>query len=469
MISKRVQPASWFQDRPISTLLNVGLRGFDRCQLEKLAAQDWAFTVDVKPDPRYAYLHLITTGAGEWYGSNNNADWFNKAAGEFRLGNGKTIPLAGGLDEYHSTFMKFAHVYHNHNNSRKGGEPDGDIIAEAVNPIMHRGELIVRLPMSTWGPKIEKMANDGTPIWWSMGCAVPTDACTECGHRAHSRREYCEHLKYAAGSITPKGMQIAAINDIPAFHDISDVDVPADRIAFTLRKVASAGGQVDDEQGGLWVPVAVLNKLAGRRERDRAVLVEKLACMEKRIETEGLAPDEQNMAGAFEDQKIGPELLKRMAGAPLDDLMGAMNKEHELLPPEPFIRIVLKKPTGTIAGLGGLPAAMKGIFGKLKDSPQIDELLNDGSYQPGPNPDGAVIDLARGLKGELSLDPEPVSRRITITIIHGPSPVQKTAGEAPTPETGVLAKEYAKYQLSFLAGAEDDYLTRLVAVRNQIG
>lgn len=35
------------------------------------------------------------------------------------------------------------------------------------------------------------------------------------------------------------GNQISMLNDAPKFYDISGVDVPADKMAFVIRKVAS--------------------------------------------------------------------------------------------------------------------------------------------------------------------------------------------------------------------------------------
>jgi hypothetical protein len=41
------------------------------------------------------------------------------------------------------------------------------------------------------------------------------------------------------------GTKVCMINDSPHFYDISGVDVPADQIAFVLKKVAS-GAKVKD-------------------------------------------------------------------------------------------------------------------------------------------------------------------------------------------------------------------------------
>ncbi len=61
------------------------------------------------------------------------------------------------------------------------------------------------------------------------------------------------------------GRQICAINDKPHFHDISEVPKPAERIAFGLRKVASDGAVLTEEEEqrvNIWLPLSVMNKIA---------------------------------------------------------------------------------------------------------------------------------------------------------------------------------------------------------------
>ena len=51
--------------------------------------------------------------------------------------------------------------------------------------------------------------------------------------------EYCGHIKNAKLQTDTSGNQVYMLNDKLSFYDISGVDVPADKMAFVIRKVAS--------------------------------------------------------------------------------------------------------------------------------------------------------------------------------------------------------------------------------------
>lgn len=474
MIPKRIIPSGWFGDRPTTTMLDVYSKGFDRGQLQKIAADDFVFTVDVKPEKGYSFLHVITTGALETYGANNNADAFNKNAYEFRGANGKAVQLDGGLEKYHNTFMKHGAVYRNHNNSKKGGTPQGDIIAETVNPVMNRGELIIKVANDNWHDDLEKLAS-GDMLWFSMGCGVPFDVCSICLNKAPTRQQYCEHLRYNPCGLDKEGHMVFAINDQPHFHDISEVgNNPADRIAGSLRKVAyeSRGIPfVEEDVSRLWVPLSVVNKIASRTERDRINILDKLAKIEKRIAVNGMSPAECDLADGFEEGDTD-KIEAKCGNIPLDQLISVLNSEKMMLPPKAFVRIIMKRPSEEIAGLEDLPGAIKDIFSHLQENGDAEEILDDGSYQPSLHqPARSVASPVKELSGSLSLEDEPVRKRVVVIAIRGGKPEkQKTAADRTvvSPEARVLAKEYAKYQLSFLAASgSNEQLLRTVAIHNQ--
>jgi hypothetical protein len=473
MIPKRIVSSGWFGDRSMTTLLDVHSRGFDKSQMQKIAADDFVFTIDIKPEKGHSFLHVVTTGAGEWYGPNNNGDWFNKTASEFRGANGRTIQLAGGLEEHHNSFMKHGAVYRQHNNSKKGGKPQGQIIAETVNPAMHRGELIIKVANDLWHDDLEKLAS-GDLIWWSMGCGVPYDICSICLNKAPTRQNYCEHARYNMCGIDKEGHMTFVANDWPLFHDLSEVgNNPADRIAGTLQKVAEeARGMpfVQEDVSRLWVPLAVVNKIASRTEQNRINLLTKLAEIEKRIKVEGMTPAENDLASGFEEGNAD-EIEAKCGNLPLDQLISVLNSEKMMLPPKGFIRIVMKRPLEEIAGVEDLPDAIKDIFSQLQED-GTEEILDDGSYEPSLHqPARSVASPVKELSDRLSLEDEPVRKRIVIIAIRGGKPEeQKTAARrtAISPEAKVLAKEYAKYQLSFLAASgSDEQLLHTVAIHNQ--
>jgi hypothetical protein len=475
MLDKYIQPSLTFRDmHKTAHLIGSFSKGLDVDGLQKVASdQSFIFHArNIKPEKGYGFVHLITTGAGEVYGPNNNADYFNKEARVVEFPNAKgpkTMTLAGGLKGYHNTFTKYANVYREHFNGKKGGTPLGDVVMEAYNDDMNRGELIVRLSEDKWGKELEKLASDSGNVFWSMGAGVPFDICSECGNKARVSKDYCDHVKYGKLQLTKEGNQIFMYNDQPHFHDISCVGTPADRIAFGLSKVASENADafvVDHEYNkGLYIPHSLIDKLAGEEIGKRSRMLEKLADIEKRIQLEPTCEDVKVLSDSFSDE-LDPDTVKGLCNYPLEDVLGRCNEKGILLPPESFIRIVLKKPEGDIQGLEGMNEALPSIFGQLKE--EGTEALEDGSYTPKELRHWSGLDeLIGSLVNGYSLDDEPLNQRVIKVTVAGPKEKeasQRSLTSGPSADSTYLAKEYAKYELSFLS--RRDKYAKLVAVHN---
>lgn len=172
--------------------------------------------------PAHTYLLINAMGAGEFYGSNKNHDYFPEKV----------------LREYHKTFEALAYVYKHHVN-KDPRRSYGKVIFSFYNEKMHRVELIVEVSNEKTSDVLNRIAN-GENVAVSMGCRVPWDECSVCGNRAKTRREYCVHLRRGtAGRVTPDGQKPYAINWQPKFFDISFVTIPADPTASVMAKVAS--------------------------------------------------------------------------------------------------------------------------------------------------------------------------------------------------------------------------------------
>ncbi len=172
--------------------------------------------------PAHTYLLINALGAGEYYGSNKNNDYFPEIA----------------LKEYHKTFEALAHVYKHHVN-KDPLRSYGKVIFSFYNEKMHRVELIVEIPNEK-APDIIERISKGEHVAVSMGARVPFDECSECHNKAKSRAEYCEHLQQGkAGRYHENGRKPYAINRHPKFFDISFVTIPADPTASVMAKVAS--------------------------------------------------------------------------------------------------------------------------------------------------------------------------------------------------------------------------------------
>ena len=69
-------------------------------------------------------------------------------------------------------------------------------------------------------------------------CHVKWDVCSICGHRAPTRKEYCEHARMQLRQVLPNGEKVCVHNPSPRFFDISFVYRPADPTGYMLKKVA---------------------------------------------------------------------------------------------------------------------------------------------------------------------------------------------------------------------------------------
>ena len=107
----------------------------------------------------------------------------------------------------------------------------GKVLEAVWNDKAKRVELVVGIDPAL-DSDAANMLDNGEELCFSMGARLPYDVCTECGNKAKTRAEYCDHLRYQMNQIDPKsGRLIGAINPFPKFFDISRVLIPADKTA----------------------------------------------------------------------------------------------------------------------------------------------------------------------------------------------------------------------------------------------
>ena len=211
-------------------LYTVG-EGRDQQYLEKTASADFhpeiaKYIMNAQKMPGKTQTLLTALGAGEYYGSNVNGDFFPET------------PLKNPTPEYgYKTFERMAKVYKHHVN-KDPKKSYGDVALSVWNDKMKRVELIVIIDDAK-APDIVERINNGEYPEVSMGCRVPYDVCSICGNKAKTRAQYCDHLRYHMNKIPPGHTKKAyALNTIPKFFDISFVFVGADRIASVMKKIA---------------------------------------------------------------------------------------------------------------------------------------------------------------------------------------------------------------------------------------
>ncbi len=284
--------------------------------LEKTASYDpelQEFLQKLKPDLKRYFLLVNALGAGEFYGSNRNGDYFPEPA----------------LIEHHKTFETLGSVYRHHRNKPKlGHRVYGEILYSHYNPSMHRVELVIGLDIGA-APDLKEKIDKGEFPPISMGSRVPYDECSICGNRAPRIQDYCEHAKGMMNKILPDGRKVYVINTKPKFFDISFVHVPADRTAYTLRKVASDNSVV--------IPSAVKTaeelKDAGIKEADIVKIVES--------EVDNAGPDPSRLI-VDSQPDMSAKMVDDLAGsAPLNEVLSTLVAMRVMPKKAEFQKLVL--------------------------------------------------------------------------------------------------------------------------------
>lgn len=167
-----------------------------------------------------SYVVASAMGAGEYWGSNLNGDYFSEEE----------------LLKKYKSFIG-GHYYDNHVN-KDPEKAKGRIIFAAYNHVLHRIEIVIEFSKEKAGSDIE-ILDSGKNFPMSMGTNVDYDVCSICGNKAKKKHEYCFHIKNQINKILPDGRKVYMININPEFFEISKVKIGADMIAGTLEKVAN--------------------------------------------------------------------------------------------------------------------------------------------------------------------------------------------------------------------------------------
>ena len=310
-------------------------------------------------------------------------------------------------------------------------------------------------------------------------CSVPYDVASCCGRIAKTANEHCDHFKKNKLEFLKNGKQIYVYNNQPYFHDISEVDKPADRIAMALQKVASDGQdpdlQKESQPEGLYVPYDLVEKLGTGDQQDRHLLLTKLSEIEKRVPM--IADSVKSSLGCSMDipEEDEERVTENLKDIPEEFLLDKLKKHNMMLTPGTFCVILLKKQPSDIPGFKNIRKVLKNIFTEFKENKDPNEILSDGSYRPiAPLRLPGGEDRVKKLSGLLSLDPEPLQDRVIRISVRNRDKDKckeegsdKTAAEV-SPELEKVAEEYAKYQLAFLAsGSKDNNKLLLTVLNNQ--
>jgi len=345
-------------------------------------------------------LRVIAMGAGDYYGPNANGDYFSEDE----------------LIKNHKTFEKFAHVYRHHDNKNPEnsyGKPE----VAWYNPDMKRVELIIKISNEKNRDIIYKLeAGEDIPV--SMAAKVKYDVCSICEKKAASLSDHCGHLKYNMNKIAGDGRKVFAYNPSPLFFDISFVNVPADKIAYTLEKVASVHDSVIDITTSKKPSIIPFEKIS---------LIKKLSEIEKQI-SGVIEADENDVEKTDEEEKTKDKMDLMSDGLPEDisdqkeydkeDIIGYCKKHNISLEPEEFFDMCDIDDENLINKIKSLlPGGFERLLG-------LDENFMSEIFDKFDQPEEELEGMDEFRK-EKSLSPHDVSKRIMIITIKGAKPKRK--------------------------------------------
>lgn len=217
------------------------------------------FIARLKPREDKTYALVNALGATEIWGPNINADGFSIDALKHEPPGWRNIPpwdvearraLAATAPYGYTTFYG-ANAFRHHKNKPYApyNHPVyGNVVLAVWHDRMKRVELVQELDhglcQAGGGWEIIEKLRAGEFLPVSMGCRVKYDVCSICGHRAKTRKDYCEHMnrldpRFRPNMILPDGRIIFVWNPHPRFFDISYVLIGADKTAKVMALLSS--------------------------------------------------------------------------------------------------------------------------------------------------------------------------------------------------------------------------------------
>lgn len=390
-------------------------------------------------DKDHTYAHVLAVGDTETTGPNRNADGFS-----------------GNWNKTAKDHFLTGHMFKHHKNT----SPElsvGKVALAEYNEDMGRIELITALDNKKCAEEVQKL-NKGEDIAVSMGAKVAYDVCSICDKHSKSPAEYCDHMKKMAGKVLEDGRQVYVDNPDPRYFDISIVHRPADRVAFSFRKIAGSGD--------FFVSSVELAKQAGLADKDFAAsydlkilsVLRKLAAMEKELSGLMSSDKTQQLSAIIpksndKTSKATGDLVKEN----MKDVVAALAEDKCLLGLPEFVTLISGKTADLKADLPKIAEYLPGIYGRMLDSRSnlglVDEMtLGHASYVS----EKAKTAIA-SLKEDIGMSESDVRRRVTMGLLSG-QPVFniKQSSEKSPSSLESIAELYAGYKLATILKQKDE-------------
>ena len=414
---------------------------------------------NIKPNPRKIVILVNALGAGEYWGSNINGDYFPEVA-----------LLHKGADYGYETF-RTAGLFKHHVN-KDPSRSFGIILLSVWNDSMKRVELVIEIDrdkaFEVGAIDVCDKLDQGIFPDVSMGCKVPYDLCSYCTdwkryeeakstfdphvHKSVAdavlvvhkhkpirgisvtRNDYCEHLRKALNKIMSNGIKNYAINDYPRFFDLSVVFIGADKTAKVMAKLASVGvavpsWRVAEDEGYLPDVEEQMEKAAHvtelpdgsgfftatvptKKSPGRLVPIAKVAEIKAGEIEKDITPSQFGGKAIPAKPDLPNEVLDRLGSSDLGEALSTPTMMGMLLKPREFQRI-------TIIHMGNKPLADELDRHSMVFAPTA-EVESPGDMGPDHMNDVLKKILLPFMEGRSFLEPVAKRRVIRITVMGGP-------------------------------------------------
>lgn len=397
------------------------------------------FISGLRSEPDCVYILVNALGAGEYYGANQNGDYF--AESELNPSEWLNKPIVADTTGFRSFYN--ANLFRNHRN-QDPTQGFGKIVCAVYNQAMHRVELIIRVEKKL----AEKFGHGdlygkleaGERIATSMGTRVPYDVCSICGNKSRTKKDYCSHASTQMNEILPDGRKVFVYNPKPKFFDISIVVIGADRTSFVMSKVASLYGEQRQQPARLSVD---LGKQAGLEEpvdKMRRLLKEAAAIKRAEIEKDVPALSAAVMPELTDDEPDLPDDLLDEIGAheDLGSALSGVTSTGIVLKPREFQRVVLVHI--------GRPAMADACSACGREFGPTDDVDNSIDMPEAPRGIGDIIQSLLPHLAERSGFQQPLSARITITKVASKGGRRQVQHDYRDPVLHKIAAAYNGYR-----------------------
>ena len=348
--------------------------------------------------PAYEYLKTVTPkdghsivlvnamGAYEAYDDNRNGDSFPNQpvhvgtpakCGHKGCEASAWIAADEVLSRHYKTFESHGGIYKHHVN-KDPSKSLGKVLKAMWNDKMQRVELLLEI-VNDRDKELAKKIADGEYPAVSMGCHVKYDVCSICGHRAPTRKDYCDHARNKMRQILSNGEKVCVHNPSPRFFDISFVFRPADPTGFMLKKVASAydiwagpSAKVGEMVEQYEQKIADAKKLGDIRKQ----LLGQVAASRRDKAVEQYKPVARQNAKSR--KSAGDKDIAKLSAYPLSVIASTFAAKNAALSSSDIARVVLKQaglnsPDWLVDRVVAIQPIVEGVFAR---DPSIQEKLS---------------------------------------------------------------------------------------------